>query len=632
VGTVTMKNWLIILLTFLVLVLGSSYVAWEHTPVVSAQGQQGTTVVGTCDCSGFKVTATKLSPAVVPAGSCGYQLAISQTYPSGGHVPKGIRLTASAPVTFANVTPGAMVSAGFTQTPAIIPPASATVKWYGGTWNSGSSGVLANIILNPNGVSPQHILVEWLDEDGIVMCHATLDLDCPCRNASTAIAANQNLCLGQTTTVTLNPLPQAGSLVTWYKANAPCPAAIPASGTPTTGWQVTQIGGNTDNTNVLPQSTCYQAVITEGPNCTYTSSVTTVNVAQVANLGNVNPQPLCKSGTNTFTITDPYLVAHPNLITWWGPPGSTTVASGVITYTTPTLTATAATDCPSHIYNYGVTIANSGCGPQTRNLPITVFHESDAGILTANPAGPLCYDQATRIHAAPVCGQVTQWQQSTVGALGPWTALPGAGTTTDYWTPELLQTTWYQVTVANGICLAKTSVIKVEVKPKLAVTLTSNGTVLCNTPITLTATPPIGYPPPLFYTWYRNGVVIAGPSASNTFSPVTQPGNYRVVINDPACGAAKSLVVRIYPKPTIVITGPCGICQGKTITLKATVIGGDPACSYTYNWSAPGFTGTGQTVNVSPNLPAGGQITYTVTTSCAGCTVSAQHTVMRCPP
>jgi hypothetical protein len=461
------------------------------------------------------------------------------------------------------------------------------------------------------------------------MCRAILNLDCPCRNAN-AVAANQNLCAGQTTTVTLNPLPQAGSLVTWYKANAPCPAPIPPSGTPTTGWQVAQIGGNTCNTNQLFQSTCYQAVITEGPSCTYVSNPTTVNVAQVANLGNVNPQTLCKSGFNTFSITDPYLVAHPNLVTWLlnGIP----VASGVTTFTTPTLTATAATDCPAHIYNYSVAVANSGCGQQSKNLPVTVFHESDAGVLTASPTGPLCYDQATKIHAAPVCGQVTKWEESTGGPLGPWSFIPGAGNTTDFWTPELLVTTWYRVTVANGICPAKTVMIKIEVKPKLAVTLTSNGTVLCNTPITLTAQPPIGYPQPVFYTWFRNGVQIASSSLSNTFGPVTLPGNYRVVITDPACGSAKSNVIRIYPKPVVVISGPCGICQGKTIKLQASVVGGDPACSYTYNWSAPGFTATGQSVNVSPNLPAGGSITYTVTTSCAGCTISAQHTVVRCPP
>lgn len=635
-----MKNSLIIFFILAVLALGFSHTAQDSgTLLASAQLQQGTTVVGTCDCTGFKVTATKLSPAVVPAGGCGYQLAISQTYTTTPpvHVPKGVRVTTQSPVTFQSV----LSLTSMTQSPATVPNGATTVQWNTNTQlpNGSGSQPLANILLNPNGVSPQHLLVEWLDEDGVTMCRATLDLDCPCRNA-TAVAPPQDICEGQTATVTLSPTPLPGAQVTWYKATAPCPAPIPSNGTPTTGWTVAQIGGNTCNTNQLTQTTCYQAVITEGPNCTYTSSVATVNVRHVPSLANLTPpHNLCHTGTNSFTLINPYTTANPNEVNWEFFNGSTWQLVGTGTsYTTPTLTDQGT--CRFASYLYRVRVGNTACGFLTQTLPIQVDHlvedPPNSGSLQANPAGtaaaPLCYKQATKIDVLNLCGEVDKWEQSTDGGL-TWSLVPGAGTTTHYWTPELTQTTIFRVTVKNGACPSVSKTITINVKPQLAVTLTSSSNMLCPGPVTLTAHPPAGYPPPFTYTWFRNGVQIGVPTAVPTLT-VTQPGNYRVVISDPNCGTAKSNVIRIYPRPTIVITGPYGMCQGGSVTLSANVIGGDPSCQYSFSWSANqgNWTGTGQTVTVTPNLSPGGSITYSVTTSCAGCTLNATHTVTRCPP
>lgn len=626
-----MKHCLSIFITLSLLMPEAGHSAPLPTP-----SPTGTPVTATCDCDSFKITATKLPPGpTVPAGDCVYNLMISQTYPTGGHVPKGIKLTALSPTTFATVIAGPVVSsAGFTQTPPTIPPVSATVQWYGGTLpNNSTPQSLATIVLNANGVSPQQILVEWLDEDGITMCHATLTLNCPCKVAD-AVPAKTDICFGQTTTVTLNPAPPSTALVTWWKAPAPCPPPIPSNGTPTTGWQVAQVGGNTCNTNVLPNSTCYQAVITEGPTCAYTSHVATVNVGQVPSLANLTPSHnLCHSGMEAFTIINPYTTANPGDVYWeqfvggiWQPRGTGQ------SYTTPTLTDNGIFCSDSYLFR--VRVGNPGCGYLIQQLPIQVDHLSDAGTLVATPPGPLCYKQATKIKATPKCGVVVGWEQSTDGGT-TWTSILGAGTTMDYWTPELTTTTIYRVTVKNGTCGPVTNTITVNVKPQLAVSLSSNGTVLCPGPITLTAQPPNGYPPPLTYTWYRNGVYVSGPSTSPTLV-VNQPGNYRVVISDPACGTAKSNVISIYPQPKVLISGPCGICQGKTITLQAVVTGGDPSCVYTFNWSAsPGtWTGSGQTVNVSPTLASGASITYNVTATCAGsgCTVPARLIVTRCPP
>jgi hypothetical protein len=639
-----MKTFLAIAVTLLALTLGVSWPALRApAPAASAQTQPGTTVTGTCDCDGFKVTATKVINA---SGSCTYQLTFSQTYPTAGpvHVPRGIRLTTTAPVTFQSVTGG---NTGMTQVPAIVTPGSTTVQWNSSTPlpNGAPAQLLATVTVNPNGVSPQVLTFAWLDETGVVMCRAKLNLECPCKT-TTATPNNPNLCAGQTTTVTLSPTPQSGAQVVWYKAaplsNGQCPPPIVPPNVPL-GWTVAQVGGNTCNTNVLTQTTCYQAVVTDGPNCTYASNVTSVYVGQIANLGTVTQTPpgtqFCKTagtnGTVTFNVTDPFLLANPGLITWLGPNGQP-VASGVTTYTTTTLTATAANDCPFQFYPYTIKVTDPGCGVQTRTFPITVWHEPAASPPVAAPAGPLCYDQATKINLPVSCGTVSLWEQSTVSQNGPWTPVAGAGSTVNYWTPELLQTTWYRATVANGVCPPyTTTALQVQVKPQLAVTLTSSGTMLCPGAVTLTAQTPTGYPPPLTYKWYRNGVLVATTN-SPTFT-ATQPGTWRVVVTDPACGSAKSNVVRVYPRPVVNITGPCGTCQGKTITLKANLIGGDPNCAYTYNWTSTATgsasLGNGSTLTVTAPPPAAGaSVTYSVTVNCSGCTVVATHTVTSCPP
>jgi hypothetical protein len=329
-------------------------------------------------------------------------------------------------------------------------------------------------------------------------------------------------------------------------------------------------------------------------------------------------------------ITDPYLVAHPGLISWIDPAG-VVVSQGTVMFTTPVLSALTANDCPNRVYPYKVAIADSGCGPQTQSLPIAVDHESEAGALQATPP-QVCYKQASKIKLPSKCGLVTGWEQSINNGV-TWTPIPGAGTTSDYWTPELLVTTMFRVTVQNGSCGPVTSQITVNVKPQLTATLSTNSNVLCG-PVTLTAQVPTGYPPPLTYRWYRNGILInTTTSPVNTLS-VTQPGNYRVVVDDPACGKAKSNVITIYQKPTIIISGPCGICQGGSISLKAVITGGDPNCPYNFNWSTnPGtWTATGQTVSATPNLAPGGTITFNVTATCGGCTISASQVVTRCPP
>lgn len=632
-----MKTCLILSLMLSLLAFGAGRPAHVSggattTDAPAEQQQQNgvppTPVVGVCDCQGFTVSAVRTRDS---QGRCVYRLMISQLHPAGGHVPKGIRLTFTSPVTFNAVTPGPLVT-GATQTPANAANAT-SVEWFFNTAatlpNSSTPQWLADIVVNSNGVSPQQLLVEWLDEDHIVMCRATLTLQCPCKTVQ-ATAGDDDLCIGQTTNITLAPPPAAGAQIVWYKANAPCPPPVPPTGTPPAGWQVAQVGGISYNTNVISQSTCYQAVITESGSCAYTSSLTTVNVSQVPSLAGLTAAPtvFCQTGSSTFSLINPFTTAFPNQVFWefWNGTAWTQVATNVQTYTTPQLTAINPQDCLFRLYQYRVRVGNTACGVLTSPLDIRVDHVSEAQNLTANPAGPLCYDQATKL-TLQTCGQVTLWEQSTDGGV-TWTTIAGAAPTKNYFTPELLQTTKFRVTVKNGSCGPVNQSIDVQVKPKLAVSLAANTNVLCPGPVTLTATP--SYTAGVTYTWFRNGQLMSPPTTTTPTRPITQPGNYSVVVNDPACGTAQSNVITIYPPPVVSVSGPCAVCQGGSVTLTANVAGGDPACQYNFNWSAPGWTATG--VTVTPPLPApNSSMTYTVAATCGSCIAVGTHTITRCP-
>ena len=101
------------------------------------------------------------------------------------------------------------------------------------------------------------------------------------------------------------------------------------------------------------------------------------------------------------------------------------------------------------------------------------------------------------------------------------------------------------------------------------------------------------------------------------------PGTYTCTITDASgCSVTASTVVA---QPPVILINPISgvtICVGQSTTLNATATGGHPLGGYTYDWTAPAFTGPAYTV--SPTTTT----TYTVVaTDSAGCVSQSPQTV-----
>lgn len=201
------------------------------------------------------------------------------------------------------------------------------------------------------------------------------------------------------------------------------------------------------------------------------------------------------------------------------------------------------------------------------------------------------------------------------GGMGGYTYLwsPGGQTTA---TATNLTPGLYCVTVTdlNGcfdsICLT------VPNAPGVTTTITSTP-VTCNALCdgTATVTPSLGILP-YTYLWMPGGQTT--PSATGLC-----PGTYTCTITDGSgCTATASATIT---QPNIIIIDPIPavtICVGQSATLNASAVGGHPLGGYTFDWTAPAFTGASNTV--SPIVTT----TYTVTaTDTAGCVSQSPQTV-----
>jgi hypothetical protein len=184
----------------------------------------------------------------------------------------------------------------------------------------------------------------------------------------------------------------------------------------------------------------------------------------------------------------------------------------------------------------------------------------------------------------------------------------------------------------NGACDEGPPVsIVVTVKPPLTVAISANRYDICtpSPPCVITATP--SYTTGVTYQWYLDGEPISGATGQTINATTYGAGNYSVIVTDQQCGSAESNVIAICGKQTVVISGPCGICRGGSVTLTAVVFGGcEP---FQYRWYRmvagvwqPILGATGQSLVVS----SPGE--YMVKTKHGNCTAaSPPFSVQQCP-
>ncbi|HNX89792.1 MAG TPA: hypothetical protein PKH58_11980, partial [Paludibacteraceae bacterium] len=128
------------------------------------------------------------------------------------------------------------------------------------------------------------------------------------------------------------------------------------------------------------------------------------------------------------------------------------------------------------------------------------------------------------------------------------------------------------------------------------------------------------------YTWYRNGVVLAGITDS-TFTDILSAGSgitqyiYTAVLSQPSSGCISinnpSDTVYVQSAPTVAISGDAIVCTGTNIQLTANLNDTIPGVTYNYQWRLNNQNvATGKLYNVS-HTPNNNPYVFTVFVSAA---------------
>lgn len=452
-------------------------------------------------------------------------------------------------------------------------------------------------------------------------CKATIAVKVPppCVCSVTA-ASNQTICKGQETQVSV-PQNTPGTVM-WYYANAPCPP--PGVLAPNPPW-APLCGGTTADTLSLDQSTCYEAVVTNMPNCPnpVVSNPVTVTVVDPCSgsiqcLVGSSPCPadgkLCSGSVVNLTFVNSGTCGL-QWQQWIGSAWQNIPNATGTTLPSQTLTSPPSA-CPYTVYKFRVVCSCAPCPTAYPQISFNVYSPTAAGLVATNPT--ICEGDDDVVKLKGKCGDVKLWESSTTGPTSGFSTISGAGSATTWWTNKLYQDTWYRVTVQNGPCpsvIAGPVKITVNKKPTPTISAVGPTTVCAPNGVPLTVTNSAGGT----CQWFYNGLPFSFTGTA------TMSGNYYVVCKN-GCGIGKqSNVINVkISKVVAVIEGACGVCPPGCVQLGVVPGGGVPP--YTFVWSPGGATS--QTINACPTT----NTTYTVTvTDSVGCTTTATHTVTICP-
>jgi hypothetical protein len=433
----------------------------------------------------------------------------------------------------------------------------------------------------------------------------------PCSSCNVTATSDQTMCKpGETH---LDVPPNTPGTVMWYYTNAPCPPGVLAPNPP---WAPLS-GGTIADTLSLDKSTCYEAVVTNMPNCPnpVVSNPVTVTVVDPCS-GSIQ----CSVGSSACpadgklcsgsVVNLAFVGAGANCgLQWQQLIGSTwqNIANATQTLTSP------ASACPYTVYKFRAICSCAPCPPAYPEISFNVYSPTTAGLVATKPT--ICEGDDDVVKLTGKCGDVKLWESSTTGPTTGFSTIAGSGSAATWLTNKLYQDTWYRVTVQNGPCSQVTAgpvKITVTKKPTPTISPVGSTTVCAPNGVPLNVTNSAGGT----CQWFYNGLPIPFNGTA------TMSGNYYVECKN-GCGAGKSNIVSVkISKVVAVIEGACGVCPPACVQLSALAGGGVPP--YTYVWS-PG--GSGQTINPCPTA----NTTYTVTvTDSIGCTTTASHTVNIC--
>ncbi len=364
----------------------------------------------------------------------------------------------------------------------------------------------------------------------------------------------------------------------------------------------------------------YQVTVTDSNGCgsAVAATVVTVNTLPAATASNDGPS--C-AGTDIQLTGGP---AGMTSYAWSGPLGfSSNVQNPLLT-----------------------SIGTDGAG----NYTLTVTDANGCSNSAATPVVVNALPEVTLTNSGDVCeGGTIVLAAGVIGGSAPYSyvwekdgsVLPGITTSTLTFNGATLANSGvYEVFVTDvnncGNAISATSTVVVNQNPVIS-SVGNNGPMCEGQTLTLSASVSGGTLPYNFSWTGPNGFVSTNQNPTINNVGVAAAGDYQVAVTDiNGCSSVTALttaVVNEVPAVAVSNTGP--VCEGETVTISATVSGGNPPYSYawTKNGAAlPGVTTSGISFASVSVLDAGTyEVSVTDANMCASVSASTQLVINQSP-
>jgi hypothetical protein len=537
----------------------------------SASGPAGMTSYAWGIANGTITSATNTQSITYTAGASG-NVTLSLTVTA----PNGCIVSSSTPITI-NPIP---------QQP-VITPGGPTTFCAGGSVTLSSDSASGN---------------QWYESGNPIAGETNQTYNATTSGNYTVVVTSLNCSspASSTTAVTVNPLPPTPSITPGGPTTFCTGGSVTLTSDSATGnqWNLNgnPIGGATNTTYIATASGSYTVRVTDGNNCSATSSATVVTVDTMPTTPTISgttngtgtqdqacpEQPLTLTATSTGATSYQWYQDNNTLN---GETSSTTIVTGVGTYY--------------------VTATNGTCTtPQS------------AGYVVQNPTPHSAFLMALGPTTFCAGGSVTLQSNSATGIQWYLDGNPLPNPNNQNRTVSV-GGTYTVILDALGCHSQVSNSIVVTVNPLPATpTITPGGpTTFCaGGSVTLTSSAASGN------QWYLNGNPIGG--ATNTTYPATASGSYTVKTTDGnSCTSAASnaIAVTVNPTPatpTITPGGPTTFCTGGSVVLTSSSASGN-------QWYANGNPIGGQT-NQTLNVSVAGD--YSVVVTSLGCSSAPSAT------
>ena len=359
--------------------------------------------------------------------------------------------------------------------------------------------------------------------------------------------------------------------------------------------------------DVLNTTTDFRCIVTSSnTNCTLTSNTVTATVVPDPAI-TVQPAgtTICSGGNHTLSVTatngTPFLTYQ-----WYSSLNNSTFTaiSGATsaTYVTPALTQTT---------YYRVDVSASGNGCNTIASSVATVTVLSAITIVTQPVlkTNICSGSGTTLNVvvAGGAGNYTYQWKSATNLAGPFSDISGA-TSASYTTPNLTQTTFYQVAISDSTqgCTTVLSSVASVIIPSITTQPVTPPTVCTGGTVSISTLASANNGSASFtYQWQTSADGINGwaditgevraTNPNYISGPLTTSKYYRCIItsSNPNCMLVSNVVLAtVIPDPVITVQPVGGnICEGGTFTMTSGVTNGSGNFTYQWQKSLDGTTG-----------------------------------------